>query len=112
MQARLTLEDVRLRLFLGVLPSERLASSTVSLDLEWTGSTDPSDPAVDYAEVCRELASLEGGEYGYVEEVACKVLNTLCRRFGGSWRVKVRKPHPPTLLPVSAAEVLVEGAGD
>lgn len=112
MRGRLHLDSIVLRLKLGVLPQEKAAARDVPLDLQWQGTVS-SGPAVDYAEVCRELERLEGTDYDYLEDLAVDVLNLLTGRFPlGEWRVTVRKPWPPAGLKMESASFTVEGGGN
>ena len=109
---RLSLQDIELRLLLGLLPEERLAPTTVHLDLEWSGRLEPGNPPVDYSLVCSALAGIGGADFRYIEDVAAAVLELLTASWPGRWRVSASKYCPPGDLPMKRAVCTLEGEGD
>ena len=108
-RGELLLENVTLRLKLGLLERERLSERDVPVTLSWKGEV-AEGPSIDYSDVCEALSELQGGDYRYIEDVAKTVMRVLTDNFpGGRWRVTVRKPHPPVSLKMEAASFTLEG---
>jgi dihydroneopterin aldolase len=109
MRGTLELEGLVLRLKLGALPSEKLSSRDLPIDISWTGEV-TGVPSIDYAGICEKLAVLQEKDYDYIEDVASDVLSLLSREYPrGRWKVRVRKPFPPACLRVETASFTIEG---
>jgi dihydroneopterin aldolase len=99
----LTLDGLRLRVTLGALPAETAAPRAVEMSISVPQPADP-EQMVDYASVAERLASLDGGVFRYVEELAAAAADALLDRWPARrWTVTVTKRRPPTSVPLSRA---------
>ncbi len=108
MRGRLAVRGISLRVFMGVLPEEKLFPRTMMLDAVLEGEPRAS-AMVDYSWVCSRIASLAGERFGLIEELAHRVRDILSEGCPGKWAVTVTKPFPPTDPPAARAEYTIEG---
>lgn len=109
MKGRLVLNNIILRLKLGVEKQEKISSRDVPVDAVWTGEV-ASGPSIDYSDVCNVLAGFNDREYDYIEDLASDILSLLRGKYTeGHWTVTVTKPFPPVSLKLESASFTVEG---
>lgn len=108
MRGRLAVRGIPLRVFLGIMPEERIFPRTVILDAVLEGEH-REEPMADYAWVCSRVASLSEERFGLIEELAHRVHEMLSSGCPGKWTVTVAKPFPPVTPPAARAEYTVEG---
>jgi len=109
MRGRLDLNNIILRLKLGVESHEKVSSRDVPITVVWTGEVSGS-LSIDYSDVCDVLAEFTDSEYDYIEELAQDMLNLLRKEFPfGFWKVTVSKPFPLVSLKLESASFTIEG---
>ena len=92
-----------------VITEIKLVNDGQQIQGTWTGTGDPSNPVIDYRRVCQVLKVLEAREFDYIEQVASGCMDVLTGSLPGKWKIVVTKKHPPTSLPMAAAQVILEG---
>lgn len=99
----LALEGLRLRVLLGALPEEVVAPRAVELDVR-VPQLPEAGKMIDYASIAEKLAELEGGEFGYVEDLAAAAADLLLAGWPSRrWTVSVVKHSPPVAVPLRIA---------
>ncbi len=111
-KGRLDLRGVVLRLRLGAGPEEVITERDVPVDVSWAGLHSEGEP-VDYDIICGVLSRFQGTSYRYIEDLASDILSSVLDEMPeGFWRISIRKPHPPSLLPMESASYTLEGGID
>lgn len=109
MKGKLVLKNVIIRLKLGSESFEKISSSDISVNIEWSGEI-TEGMSIDYTDICEVLANFSEREYDYIEELALDILNALVEEYPtGNWKVTVIKPFPPVSLKTESVLFTIEG---
>ena len=109
MKGKLVLKNVIIRLKLGSESFEKISSSDIPVDIEWSGEI-TEGMSIDYTDICEVLVNFSEREYDYIEELALDILSALVEEYpAGNWKVTVIKPFPPVSLKTESVLFTIEG---